>query len=450
MGTSPNPILAGVPLYLNGIGIPGKNGIPKGLVDNHWAAFGPRIGFAYDLSGSGKTVVRGGFGMMYERIQGNDMYDAGPNIPFSLNVNTPGPVPMGSPAESLATGTATTFPINPASITGLDRANYKLPQSFQWSLGVQRSLSAKTVLSVTYVGNTNRFQSYRVETNLPANDPTVLAAIIDGASYNTAPGLTHPGFHSINMSTDQANAHYNGLQADVNSQVGRDLYLRAFYTYSRAIDAAADTRGPGGADLSQTSNPYLGWRYDIGPSGFDRTHNAAVNFIYDIPLFRHSGSRLVKSTVGGWQISGIVTFESGVPIDIGVGGPEDSNGLPNAKNRPNRVGSISYPNTVLAGDHHILYLDPSAFALPTKGTFGNLGHYAARGPGRDNWNLSLFKSFAFNEERGSRLELRLETFNIWNHTQFNNVSNKLTNGDFGQFTSTFDPRILQLGAKLYF
>src|SRR5207253_6558237 len=86
LGTSPNPILAGVQLYLNGIGIPGQNGVPQGLVNNHWAAFGPRLGFAYDVSGNAKTVVRGGFGIMYERIQGNDMYDAGPNIPFSLGV----------------------------------------------------------------------------------------------------------------------------------------------------------------------------------------------------------------------------------------------------------------------------------------------------------------------------------------------------------------------------
>jgi Carboxypeptidase regulatory-like domain len=451
LGASPNPILAGVPLYLNGIGIPGQNGVPKGLVNNHWAAFGPRLGFAYDLTGAGKTVVRGGFGLMYERIQGNDMYNAGPNIPFSLQVNN-NSVEMNNPSIALSSGNPVILPINPAGITGLDVDDYKIPVSYQYSVGVQHALSSKTVVTVNYVGNQGRHQNDYRNINLPSeSELPALAGLIPGQAainYNTAPGIPYLGFNSISLSGNEVNTHYNGLQIDINSQVGRDLNLRGFYTYSKAEDPT--TAGNGGGDLGSVSNPYAGWRYDIGPSGYDRRHVAVVNFIYDIPLLRHSDNHMLKTVAGGWQISGIVTMESGVPINLGLSGVQGNYNLPNSSNRPDLVGAVNIGRSDCTGQQCVQYINASAFAFPAAGAWGTLPHNAYYGPGRDNWNLSLFKSFVFSEARGSRLELRLETFNTWNHTQFNGVNTTFGNSNFGQFNSAFDPRVMQLGGKIYF
>jgi hypothetical protein len=230
------------------------------------------------------------------------------------------------------------------------------------------------------------------------------------------------------------------------------LNLRALYTLSRADDPT--TAGNGGGDLGSVSNPYAGWKYDWGPSGYDRTHILGINFIYDLPVFRHTENKLVKGALGGWQVSGIITAESGLPLNITTGNPGIVGGVNygslgsfntvGATNRPDQSGSVSYPHSVAA------WFDGSVFSYPTPGTFGTIGHNSLRGPGRDNWNISLFKSFTFNEARGSRLEIRLETFNTWNHTQFNAVDSTLADSRFGQVTSAFDPRILQLGGKIYF
>jgi Carboxypeptidase regulatory-like domain/TonB dependent receptor len=445
LGTSPNSVLAGVPLYLNGIGLAGKNGVPRGLVNNYWATFGPRLGFAYDLTGTGKTVVRGGFAVMYERIQGNDMYNAGPNIPFSLNVDLSGRE-LQDPRVDLALGTPPPFQaINAANITGLAIGNYKPTASTQYSAGVQHSFGPKTVLSVSYVGNQNRHLNDYRNVNLPSlSDLVTLNSPNSPFKYQTAPSLPYKGFRTLNLAQNEASGHYNSLQVDLNSQFSRDLQLRAYYTLSRSTDPST---GGSGQDLNAVSNPYVGWRYDLGPSLFDRTHNFSANFIYSIPVLRNTSSRLAKSTLGGWQISGIVTVESGLPINVTDG----SGNQVGFGNRPDLNGKISYihkPLVTKDAYRVIQYYDTSVFSDPSAGTWGNLGHNALRGPGRDNWNLSLFKTFAFTEASG--LQLRLETFNTFNHTQFQNVDNGKGDTRFGQFTSAYPARIVQLSGKIYF
>jgi hypothetical protein len=436
LGTSPNPILNGVQFYLNGIGIAGQNGIPKGLVKNYWTNFAPRIGFAYDLNGRGKTVIRGGFGSMFERIQGNDVYNAGPNLPFSTNV-TFNNVSMSDPHRSLLTGQTLNAPITAGDITGLAYSDYKNPASYQYSFGIQHELFRATVMSLSYVGNFNRHQNDYRDINLPA--PGVLPALIAGTvNYNTV--VPYLGFHGVRLSENAQNSHYNSLQLNVHSEVGRDLSLQFAYTYSKVIDPAT---GTGAGDLANVSNPY-NRAYDNGPGALDRTHIALANFVYSLPFFSSASNRGLRTGLGGWQVSGIVTAETGLPLDITLGGPQGSNGLANATNRPDVNGKVSYPNTVNA------WFDKSAFSTPAVGEWGNLGHGAIRGPGRHNWNLALFKSFVFSEARGSRLEFRFETFNTFNHTQFRNVSTSFSASNFGAVTSTWDPRTLQLGAKLIF
>jgi len=305
---------------------------------------------------------------------------------------------------------------------------------------VQRSLSSKTVFGVSYVGNQSRHQNDYRNVNLPdpSNIPGLINGTIPGGINTIAP---FKGFGTIDVANNEANAHYNGLQFDLNSQMTKDLSIRAYYTVSRSIDPT--TGGGGGGDLGTVSNPYAGWTYDVGPSGYDRTHNFSTNFIYDIPLFRNNSNRAVKTALGGWEISGIAVIESGLPINVTLNGNQGGNGV-GGSNRPDLVGSISYPKSVNE------WFDTSAFGTPTLGAWGNLKHNALRGPGRHNWDLSLFKNFVFSETRGTKFELRFETFNTFNHTQFNGISTGFGNSNFGQVVSAFPARIIQLGGKLSF
>ena len=385
---------------------------------------------------------------MNERIQGNDVYNNAGTVPLAASINFNNVI-LADPNSSVSPGGGGTgIPVN--NITGMDQNNYSAPRSTQFSLGVQHSIG-RSVLSVAYVGTQNRHQNYYTETNLVPYDSSLFAEFVNPTPttpvYNTL--TPYSGYHSIKMAQDEANSNYNGLQISMRGTwLSNDLTYQFGYTYSHTNDSF--NSGGSAGDLYNISDPYLGWKYDYGPSAFDHRNVAFVNFVYDVPLLKHSDNKLAKTMLGGWEISGIVTLSSGAPLNIGLNGNSISSIVPNTANRPNETGSAHDPHTVTE------WFDTSIYSNPDPGTWGNTPRNSVRGPGRDNWNVSFFKNFVLNETRGSNIQFRAEFFNIWNHTQFigdtlnGGISTNFNASNFGNVTSANDPRIIQLALKLYF
>jgi hypothetical protein len=391
--------------------------------------------------------------MMYERVQGNDMYNGAVNPPGDLNPTLNG-VSLSNPGQNIQTGsviTSAALPVLALGVTGIDSPHYKPPVSFQYSAGVQQGIGSHSVLSVSYVGSQGRHENFYNAINLPPiGDLPGLVAQGNGGGLGLNQLVNYQGYGGIRMSENGGNASYNSLQASLTGVVHRDLHLQLSYTLSKAMDST--TSNGSGGDLNNSTNPYAGWKYDFGPSQFDRRNNFFANFVYDIPLLRNSSNRLLKATAGGWQISGIITEESGAPINLGVSGHTAASILNNTGTRPNVTGSITYPHTVASWFSTSNFSAPACLTGPD--CYGNLGFDAIRGPGRNNFDLALLKNFAMTER--FHLEFRAEAFNTWNHTQFkgdaNNggIGNSFGAGNFGQVTSAFDGRQFQLALKLIY
>jgi len=442
LGPGANTIISAYKFYLNGVGLSGHPGVPHGMVNDSWWNFGPRVGLAYDLTGSGKTVLRAGFGVMYERIQGNDMYDGATDPPFSANYNTNN-VSLSNPTLNIQSGasfSAASAPVLDVGFTGLASSAYSPPVVYQYSGGVERQLNPKLVLSVGYVGSQSRHQSYYGQYNLPPESDLARLATTNEAGWNTL--VPYVGFSSIQMAINEENAYYNSLQVQLRGQVTRDLTVQSSYTFSKTVDGSPDN-GNGG-DLDTLYNPYS-WGYTYGPSTYDRRNAWITNFIYNMPFLKNNPSRALRTGLGGWGFSGVLTMQSGLPLNITEGGAYGSNGVQSgATNLPNLSGSASYPKS------DAQWFGTSGFTQPTPGNWGNFPYNSIYGPGYYGWDLSLIKNFTFSEARGSHLEFRLEAFNTFNHSNPNAVSSTLANGNFGQITGWADPRTLQLGLRLFF
>jgi hypothetical protein len=216
------------------------------------------------------------------------------------------------------------------------------------------------------------------------------------------------------------------------------------YTYSHELDSASN-------DLNGLSNPFNA-AYDYGSGAFDRRHIFNASYIYNLPFFLHSSNALERTVLGGWVFSGITLANSGVPQAVRYTGADVLGLGGGTTNRENQVAAVSYPKKREAWFTTSSFSNPVApwAGGPNQG-FGNAKKDAVVLPGLFNFNMSLFKNIALSSsETGPKLELRFESYNTFNHTQFNGIDSSSNDGNFGQVTSSYDARRLQLGAKLSF
>jgi hypothetical protein len=413
----------------NGVYMP-NNGIIAAGVNSPWgeAVFNirklniaPRAGFSYDLFGKGKTAVRGGYGMYYDRTAPYELY-AKANPPFNAVV-TLHSVKVDTPGQS---GGA---PIN--STVGLFgfTAKQPLPYNQQWSLGIQQEVYRNTVVNLDYIGTRGIHLMY--DSMLNQNTPNLQVA--QGA-INVDSVRPYQGYGTIQMVTPEAYSNYNGLQASVREQLGTKLTMNAAYTYSKVLTNAS-------GDLNSVQNP-LDPKADKGPASFDRTHMLVFNYVWQLPAL--SGSNFAMRTVlGGWQWSSLMNVKTGEPVTVGLGVYANA-GETDGPERPNQIGK--------ATDYKGLndWISPSAFSVPAQATFGNASQGNVRLPRNTQVDSSLTKNFKLHER--FNLEFKIEAINALNHTEFNSVDNNYYPGSttFGHLNNTGLPRISQAGLHLMF
>lgn len=476
----------------NGIGLAGQN-YPRGGFESPKLLVAPRLGFAYDIFGDQKTVLRGGFGISYDRVRGDLTIDAITNPP---NVFQPS-VFFGRLSDISTLGGG--LRAAPSLVT-VDPSG-DVPAIYSYSLSVQRNLGFGIVLDAGYVGTLGRHLGRQRNINavpylttfqraaqdptrfaggtVPAVEPGLPAAYATGFNFSGANALPidflrpYRGYGDILLRSFDANSNYNSLQLNLTRRFQNNFTFGVAYTFSKTLTNAASDQ--------EINNSFDGNAYDYRVADFDRTHVLVLNYVYSLPkVGKYLGDNSFTRTIfNNWQISGISQFVSGTPYELtlsGLGGQGARLlGTPTVN-----AGNLSgqQPRFIINGDLNYSYgangleFDTNRLAAPGIGYTGSYVRNYLRNPGWNNHDISIFKNFPINKDGTVYLQLRGEFFNVFNTTQFtavNTGSVTITPGSpvpafnlrpvgstaalgtfFGEYNATRDPRIIQLAAKFYF
>ncbi len=419
--------------FLPGVGIvtpqsPGWDGLYRPDRNN----FGPRFGFAYDVSGAGKTVVRGGFGLLHETLlQASTVQQIENNPPFSAAAVTNNPTPFSTgttPSTTLLDLRGSAQPSNSLSAIPRDLRN---PYSLQFSLDIQHAIGENWLVEAGYRATRGVHLPYDYNINqVPLDQLTSSQKAQIVAAGSPDAFRPYPAYNSISLYEDAATSTYHSLQTKLERRFHSGLNLLAAYTWSKAIDDATDF---GSGDSSEQVLDSRNRHLQKAVSSFDVPHRFTAAFNYLIP------ATTMKALLGGWQVNGLITVQSGQPFT-----PYTSAFDLYRNESFNRLNVTGNPNAnVPAGFAY----NSAAFAIPAAGTFGNSGRNIVRGDGFRTANLSLFRNFTVRES--VRLQLRFEATNAFNQVNYQGpVTDQSTQP--GAFVATAVPRTVQLGAKLSF
>ncbi len=390
----------------------------------------PRVGFAYDVFGDGKTAIRGGFGMFNERLRQNNFnFGAGTNYPnqFSstaVNGNVSGALNVQSVGQT------------PPSMT-IFPTNDTMPSIYSWYFGVQHELPAGFTLDLSYSGNHAVHLMDQREINaLPAG----YFAVNPRPSFNN---LDYPylGWGSINAIETDAYSRYNALMLRATRRFIKGLTGNVNYTFSRVMDVADN-------DSDQIVNPF-NIAASYAPAGYDQTHVFSTDWVYDLP--NATQNRGLGLLLNGWELTAILSLHSGMPFSVTSNGDLQGDNL--GSQYANLVGDP------YAGQNSAQWLNVGAFTRPADGTWGTTHRNQFRYPWIQNLDSSLIKNFNFSERM--KLTYRFEVFNVFNHAEIWSANNgfsadapglglSATNATFGEVNGWRDPREIQMALRFQF